>query len=69
VRSFQLAATLPESGVIDAATWQQLLTRLDPVAVDWSRRSGRPRSRALNMAVPASARLPALANELAARPR
>jgi Putative peptidoglycan binding domain len=69
VRSFQLAATLPETGVIDAATWQQLLTRLDPVEVDWSRRSGRPRSRALNMAVPASARLPALANELAVRPR
>jgi hypothetical protein len=71
VRSFQLAAALPVTGVIDAATWQQLLARLDPVAVDWSARQA-PRAApngALRMAVPASAELPALANELAARPR
>jgi hypothetical protein len=71
VRSFQLAATLPATGVIDAATWQQLLARLDPVAVDWSPLRARPRAAAngnLTMPVPASARLPAVANELGARP-
>ena len=67
VRSFQLAAALPQTGVIDAATWQQLLARLDPVAVDWSARGSRARSAAngaLRMAVPASAQLPAVTNEL-----
>jgi hypothetical protein len=61
VRSFQLAAGLPQTGAIDAATWQQLLDRLDPAEVDWSalRTHARP--------APASARLPALADELRRR--
>jgi hypothetical protein len=66
VRSFQLAAALPQTGVIDAVTWQQLLARLDPVEVDWGRRSRfAARGGRLSMPVPRSARLPARADELA----
>jgi hypothetical protein len=62
VRSFQLAAALPVTGAIDALTWQQLLARLEPVAVDWS--GGKARGRLLAMPEPASADLPAIADEL-----
>jgi len=66
VGEFQLAAGLPPSGVTDAATWQQLLARLDPAAVTWSARrsAGRAGADSTTMAVPQSAHLSARANEL-----
>jgi Putative peptidoglycan binding domain len=65
VRSFQLAAGLPQTGTIDAATWQQLLDRLDPAEVDWG--ALRTHARRAPAPAPASARLPALADELRRR--
>jgi peptidoglycan hydrolase-like protein with peptidoglycan-binding domain len=70
VENFQLDAGLPVTGVLDAATWPVLLDRLDPAPIAW-RPAGpaRPRARgdAVAMAPPASAKLPAVANEISRR--
>jgi len=73
VRAFQAVAGLPVTGTIDAATWQRLLASLDPAPVAWrANGSGtreRPARRGLAMAVPASAALPAVRDEIGRRPR
>jgi hypothetical protein len=73
VRAFQAAAGLPATGTIDAATWQQLLARMDPAPVAWRRRGSGPPARAagsrLVMPAPASAALPAIRDEIARWPR
>jgi hypothetical protein len=58
VKAYQLASALPETGVLDAATWQSLLAR-PPAKVRWDAR-GR--------AVPATAKLPARAKEIPPKP-
>jgi hypothetical protein len=68
VSDFQLAAGLPSTGRINAATWRQLLARLDPVAVRWTS-GGHPESAArrgaeIAMQAPRSASLPARDDEL-----
>jgi Putative peptidoglycan binding domain len=68
VGEFQLASGLPATGRIDAATWKQLLARLDPMPVRWTKgaapASAARRGARVAMQVPSSARLPARANEL-----
>jgi hypothetical protein len=68
VSDFQLAARLPATGRINAATWQQLLARLDPMAVRWTN-GDEPDSAArgggeIAMRVPTSASLPPRGDEL-----
>ena len=67
-RRFQVSTGLPETGVIDAETWQVLLEQLEPTAIHWRRRSQHgPSGRVATARAPASASLPPLANELAGR--
>ena len=46
IRAFQAASGLPVTGVTDAATWEQLIERLDPKPVAWAGRAA-PRSASL----------------------
>jgi hypothetical protein len=70
VEQFQSAHGLPVTGMVDSGTWQALL-RYQPVSVTWTTKRHRPvavASRAAGssrvLPVPASARLPALRDEI-----
>ena len=65
ILAFQSERALWPTGIVDAATWQQLLT-LEPAAVRWRRRGGAVAAGA-SSPEPVSARLPALRNELRGR--
>lgn len=58
VRAYQVASLLPETGTLDAATWQSLLAR-PPAKVRW--RSG---ARSATPAAPPTAKLPARTKEI-----
>ncbi len=75
VKSFQTAHSLPVSGKVDAGTWLDLL-QYPAVAVTWTakgahpaqaaREPAGPRGAGLVLAIPRSAHLPAVANEIPA---
>ena len=65
ILAFQSERVLWPTGIVDAATWQQLLT-LEPAAVRWRRRGGAVAAGAGTLE-PASARLPAVRDELRGR--
>jgi hypothetical protein len=65
ILAFQSERALWPTGIVDAATWQQLLT-LEPAAVKWRRRGGAVAA-GRGVPEPASARLPARRNELPGR--
>jgi hypothetical protein len=63
VRNFQTAAGLPVTGQADLATWP-LLLRYQPAPVDWANGGKAASLRRQGPGGPASARLPAVRNEL-----
>jgi hypothetical protein len=68
VRSFQTASGLLVTGQLDAQTWSALL-RYEPAAVDWAKGARAARSAWNRPTGPRSADLPAVRNELRAKPR